>query len=226
MKVKLLSILLVLCGLGLFSCSGDDEYYSCDPEANEWAKDNLDDIRKMTRSEWLNVDVGLQRAAYVAFVPDQKKNFWMQKMDEALKLNWNEKEKAHLKEIQNYLSRNINFSTETTKEENIFIYKWIEYAREELGWTDKIIYALIFDGRFLINTEGDLKVDFQKTTTLKTMGEQDCDCNYDAVFTKCSNMIGFKCYKGGLDPKNPCREKKKGCGAFWNSPCDGECYPG
>lgn len=50
MKMKK-SLLIVTILLGMLSCQQDDELiYSCDPVEDAWAKENLDDIRTMTRA--------------------------------------------------------------------------------------------------------------------------------------------------------------------------------
>ncbi|WP_029904861.1 bacteriocin fulvocin C-related protein [Prevotella sp. 10(H)] len=231
MKIKLLSIFIVLCGFGLFSCSGDDEYYSCDPEANEWAKDNLDDIRKMTRSEWLNVDVDLQKVAYLAFTAKQKQVFWLEKTNEIMALGWSDMEAEHLKKAYNFFNNNLDFfdddipSEQILKEADIFFYKWSEFAKDRLGWNDNLISSMYMEGYKLLDKEGNMEIAQISTKRLKFYSESSkCDCLTNPTIGQpesCNKNNNKQC----MGVQVSICKGKKGCSWAWQTDCDGRCYP-
>lgn len=44
----------------------------------------------MTRSEWKNLNEDVKRGCFVAFTQEQKIEFWRDKFNEILELNWNQ----------------------------------------------------------------------------------------------------------------------------------------
>lgn len=130
------------------SCS--KEYYSCDQEVNNWVCNNLDNISKMTRKDWLEVsDVTYQRGIYNAFLVDQKINLWVGKIEELLGLNWSSAEKEHLIKLQVAIKENVNwFLVNCIEEEqdkkDMFMYQWIDYATNKLNWQKELIYSIAF----------------------------------------------------------------------------------
>jgi hypothetical protein len=213
----------------MYSCSGEDDVFSCDPEANEWAKENLDDIRQMTRADWLNVSENLQRAAYVAFTPEQKQSLWVGKLNEILRnVVWTPQEKTHIEYILSLISENSSlFDKNTNKEDldkiEIELYKWKEYAIEELGWTPMFLSSITTTPHFM-NAERQIVVNETLVSRLKSGGETECDCNSSSpsegsssgnwlcnhVFNRCKTDSG-------------CTKTSWGCGDFWYSGCDGTC---
>ncbi|MCY6360721.1 hypothetical protein OXV74_21995 [Bacteroides thetaiotaomicron] len=90
------SLLVILLSILCFSCE-KEEFYSCNPKADQWVKDNLNEIRTMTRKEWINIDdVIYQKAAFTAFTTKQRHDLWVRKFDEILTLDLTEQEQSHL----------------------------------------------------------------------------------------------------------------------------------
>lgn len=67
-----------------------------DSVSEVWAEANKDRITKMTRSEWLKLPTdGIRRAAYTRFTPEQRVQFWKDKLtDIAADDKLSEKERA------------------------------------------------------------------------------------------------------------------------------------
>ena len=100
MKKNVILSCVLLVVLSMISCVEDEQMYSCNKTINDWAKSNLSEIRSMTMSDWLLIpEVNYQRAAYVAFTPTQKLNFWIEKLNSVLQMDWDEKERKHIKEM-------------------------------------------------------------------------------------------------------------------------------
>ena len=229
-KIIFGSLLFILTGY-LVSC--DNHLYSCDPFADAWVKDNLEDIKGMTRGTWLKLDENqtVKRATYAAFNPENQRKFWEQKIWEVINgFNWTEKEKDHLNLLLDYVHMTDVFDRKEVPEEfELFVYKWNEYAITELGWTRKLIYGIIADGNRLLdkdgNTEG-IPEDGIGQKRIKTGSEDDglSDCS-------CSQMSDWCDIFGEIPPSvvscnsnnYKCKTMNNGCGTFWQFPCDGIC---
>lgn len=227
MKMKIFYLTTAIFMLFVSSCTSeyDEVAYSCNPEINDWAKQNLSEIQTMSRSEWLYIDnPSYQRAALVAFTPEQKYKFWLLKMEEVLELSWKPEETAHIKDVIELLHRNSfifqdNYSDENRKQYDIELYQWVEKAKKELGWSDLLIAALIADGNRVVDTKGTLDISMVKNTLKKTRAEAECDCNLDNVlWTTCGGLFGGSC------ERYSCEKTIEGCGAFGREECDGICY--
>lgn len=213
--------------LTVISCSKDD-LYSCDPVINQWTKSNLQSIKTMTRSNWVSVgDISRQRAIYNAFTPEQKINLWKGKIQETLELDWSADERAHLEAVLTFINENPNFfgnKEDLTEQEqdnyDLFFYNWREYAKTTFGWSDKLLYGIIYTPEKIADKEGNLApVPFAANNVISTReggsgGTQRCDCqtaddnkyrcpNYCSTGRSCTVAIG--------------------CGYLWVEKCNGLC---
>jgi hypothetical protein len=209
---------MVMC-LALSSCSQDEEIYSCDKEVNAWVKENLSDIQQMSRAEWLSLDENLKGPAFGAFTAIQKNVFWKEKMKEVQIFDWNEQEISHLNLLleaieQNFVWFDINNRTESDIEQlDIFAYKWIEYAEEELGWNKNLIGSIIASGNKLLDKNGTIMIKTTSTIRLKSSSEPACTCSTESDW--CS--LNAYCKNDG------CTETHY-CGTLLLYDCDGRCY--
>ena len=154
MCLGIASIIFVGCNNTL-----DEVYYSCNKEADKWAKENIVDIQKMTRTDWERIsDYSYQKAAYNAFTAEQKSTFWIERIEEIMLLDWNEDEINHLTDLLQFVKNHVSvFENDSdTKEADIYSYKWIDYARNNLNWTDYTIYAVTMSGYKMIDKSGTL----------------------------------------------------------------------
>jgi len=225
MKQRIIYVCVLLVSMAMFSCSQDEEVYSCDKEVDTWVKENLDDIRHMDRSKWLELDERVSRAVYIAFAPEQKQIFWQQKIQEVLSLNWNESEKEHIVAFYETVKSNPDwFDLDTSIREKcfedfeLFKYRWTEYAKEELGWTLSQIASIAYTGNKMIDESG--KIQFKNNgLRLKSDSEVDCDCNWT---TNICGLYYQACGRNGQGGVN-CREKSPGCGFLLRDECNGLC---
>lgn len=152
---------MALLTLSLKSYGQDNKtVYSCDPEINEWVKANLDKIHKMSRTEWLLLDEMKGRAVFAAFTPQQQQDFWQTKIKEVLALDWKTEERTHIQKLGNFFKEHFfifsNHSPESEKVLVDFCMKWASEAKEQLGWDDKIVYAIVMSGAKVLDTKGNL----------------------------------------------------------------------
>ncbi len=229
MKRMLLLVFLIIDFI-FFSCSKEGGIYSCNPEINEFVVENLSEIQVLNRSEFIEVDKTLQLAFFKALIPERKQAVWLGKMDELLHLNWTPLEREHIKQAYNMLQNNLKWYEEPEKYEDdidIYCYKWVEYAKEKLGWNNEFIYFTVIDPNPITKTE-DNKLLFtnsnnsmMEVTSIKVMGEStegppttDCTCNTGANLCGSSLMT---CKKWNCIPT-------RGCGTWGMSTCDGGCF--
>lgn len=73
-------------------------YYSCNREIDHWVRENINNISKITREDFLAYrnDVDRQKAIYAALSPEQKTHLWKAKIEDVLSLSWSEKERMHI----------------------------------------------------------------------------------------------------------------------------------
>ena len=211
------------------SCSQSEEiFYSCDKTQDEWVKENLSEIRQMTRSEWLQVDKSMAAPIYRAFTPQQRIDFWRERFDEIMELPWNDAELAHIQSLVDFMNSNLhifqgNLSVEDEDAMDLFAYKWQQYAVEQLGWEEKVGLTIMMSGDKLKNTKGDIEetsIGLYSKAVLSTRSEDfseffDCNCHYANVLTKC--FPSMRCEKNG------CNYLETGCGLLMGKSCDGLC---
>lgn len=233
MKKNILLICLSI--FALLSCSSNDEtVYSCDPNVNNWAKANIKQIQSMKRSEWLDLDKSKQRAACIAFTPEEKYNFWLEKLNEVLTLNWSEDEKKHISELYNWVSQNPDIFKITNIESDEFanfekyMYQWSEDGKSKFGWNKQILSAIAMDGNKMIDTTGNMekrntvKSNIRFKVTSEAIGAgKTCDCNTSHNFCD-NNLSGDKA--DCIDTRtSKCIYKGNGCGWLVLEPCNGYC---
>jgi len=225
MKQKIIYICALFASFAFFSCSQDGEIFSCDKDVNAWVKENLAEIRQMDRAEWLKLDEVVKGPAFAAFTPNQKKSFWEAKLQKVMLLDWNEKELEHLNLLYKTVQTNpdwFNLILPSEKDDavveslEVFMFKWIEYAKECLEWDRNLIGAIVASGNDLINKNGLLASNSSSSIRLKDGSElsnRTCDCSLDSDWC---NKILFTCKDDGcwIVPY---------CGTFLLYRCDGYC---
>lgn len=223
-KIFILTVLSVLC----FSCE-KEEFYSCNPDADKWVKDNLNEVQIMKRSEWVNIDnITYQKAAFNAFTTKQRHELWIKKIDEVLVSNLTERERLHIllmsEEIKNRSQWFDDDLVEKHRDQmDLFTHKWIEIAKDTLNWTAQDIYSLIGTPE---TVRRDSKGNIRTTTLMyssnvKNPGEgygDVCDCGNDSEYLACPAISGLEC-----KVTNECTVTERGCGAWWMNTCWGKC---
>ncbi len=222
MKKKLFFYAFLFVTIILSGCQSE-EIYSCNPEINEWVHDNLDEIRAMSRSTWNHLDESVKRATFRAFTQQQKIDFWKDKLNEVLQMDWNDEEKAHIAIILNYIDKNpqiFNRAKEMTDEEqekmDIFFYKWVEDAKIRLNWDMPLIKGIVATGNTLVDKSGKIRTSTQSKAIVKSSGESECECEIDQFIAWCITMDCEKSRSG-------CEKLPDGCGFLLSYPCDGTC---
>lgn len=101
----------------------------------------------MKVAEWYSInDIVYQKAAYVAFDSNQRKELWLSKLQETLKLDWTNAEKEHISKLIYLIEDNSNlFDNKVSVDDktDLAIYQWKEYALEQLRWDHELIFSII-----------------------------------------------------------------------------------
>lgn len=97
------------------------------------------------------------------------------------------------------------------KDTQVYIYKWITYAKEELGWSKNLIGGIIASGNKLVDNQGNQEVNSESYVRLKS-GKEVCNCNITYDF----------CYQTE-DCKDTSCEERNYCGILLLSKCNGYC---
>lgn len=223
--ILIASLLTLLFHLLLVSCSQDEDVYSCNPEINDWVKENKTYIQSLSRAEWYTLDYNVSHASYIAFTPSQKVEFWKEKFEEVKLLDWTYEELAHIQEVEDYTIDNTQYFREGNLSEDeldsieTFFAKWLRLGEKKFGWTKQTGMAIVGTGFKMIDKEGNLLLPERNNDTMSipvmTMKtEVDCNCNKKSLIS---------CFPLGSCEDSECIETWNGCGFLWVAPCDGRC---
>lgn len=155
-KVKYLLVLVM--SIFSFSCQKSN-MYSCDPDIERWANENVLEISRMSRMQFLNLKKdSYKRAAYRIFDTEKKREIWNEKYQELEKLDWSEVEWKHIELIYSLIldyEKSIFTSIDLNNNDEllIFIYRWQEYANNTLGWNKKQIHAICYSIEKVLNKQ-------------------------------------------------------------------------
>lgn len=125
-----------------------------DSVSEAWAETNKDKITKMTRSEWLKLPTdGIRRAAYTRFTPEQRVQFWKDKLtDIAADDKLSEEEKSHVMKLHDFIVSHQDLFTgkpitpEQETEVNTFMEDWMQTAERQFKWSRRMVYSIAASG--------------------------------------------------------------------------------
>jgi hypothetical protein len=131
-----------------------------------WAEASKDEIQKMDWNDWLKLDGDHRLPAFGQLKPEQQRSFWLQKIEDASKLDWDAASLAHIHKLLDAINTNNNWFMAKTDEErevmqgelSAFFNGWAKFAMTELNWSNKLIYALVMDLGKVTDKEGNLDV--------------------------------------------------------------------
>jgi hypothetical protein len=224
MKVRFLFLVMLL-SISLIACSQENDraMFSCDEEIEAQIRENLAEIRTYSREQYLraaNGDREWEISLWMAITPEQRKAFKVEKLEETLLLNWNERESEHIRSMLDFVKATEFFDFEKypvpPKEAEILEYRWVKYAQEELNWSDAIIYSVgvtlypatdtVGGVQTLENNEYKLP---RSTSSAETI--RNCVCSYSYECPASRSCIETNCHV------------VRRCGSFGFATCYGEC---
>ena len=214
----------------LSSCSSDALVYSCDKEVDVWVKKNMTEIAQMDRIQWVNSgNIDYQRATYRAFTPEQRQSLWAGKFKEILNdIVWTLEETKHIEYMLDFITENLNLfeneiSQDVMDEFEIVLFKWKEYAVEELGWTPQLLFAIINTPQSM-NADREIAIVENPVVRLRNGTEKDCNANCSQLTEEDSSGNWYVCPAFFHKCKSgECNVTSSGCGTFWMYKCNGTC---
>ena len=210
------------------SCSQDEVFYSCNEEEDAFVKDNLKEVQKMTRGEWLESSQDLKLPMYRAFTAEKKQQFWKEKIEKVMNgYDWTEEELSHLVKLYDAINEHKcwfvdekRMSENELEEFELHGYRWTEYAKNELLWSDRLVGSIVYIGEDIeiVDKEPIVKsITFVSKRRIRSAKESlfgDCNCTYR------SDMF---CPGGCKEGPGICDKTETGCGYLLGSPCTGFC---
>lgn len=216
----------IISAFGLSSCSDqDDMVFSCDESVNLWAKENIAEIREMNRAEWKTLSASKKRAAYVAFTPQQKISFWKEKLTNVMSMDWTKEEQAHIKLVYDFVNEHPDFfggdglTDEQLNVLDLFFYKWIDVAKNELGWDMKLMAAVAASGEDVVVQRSKVG---PKSAIVDGFNDNmdnmnSCQCNTKILSDFCNIS------SQGVCEDTDCEGSDFGCGWLLLEDCNGRC---
>ncbi len=153
-KLTFQLVLFISLSFTLFSCKTTQNkkevkqhFSSTSKELMTWISENNDKVQKMPAKELGKYKRMEQKEIFLAMTPKNKQRVWVEHTEDILKLDWNKKEKKHLKKLHQYLKENKTLfddkqSKKEKKEFDNFMKNWYQYATDELKWTRKTLYYI------------------------------------------------------------------------------------
>jgi lipoprotein len=223
--IRNLLIILSL-GLFLFSCSEEQEVvYSCDQKENAWVKQHLNEIRKMSRTNWLSLPANLEIPVFRAFSQKQKLQVWNEKLNETTEILRNSAEISHINKVKQFINDNPSLfdgdKLSESEEEKIekFFYSWAKEGEKRFNWNKSTIYSIVGTCRPITNQKNR---GIKLLSTVPRVDFINPGLNYKC---NCHKKCLIACFPETVfcesDPD--CEETNKGCGWVFAQECDGRC---
>ena len=222
--------ILILASILTSSCK-KEHLYSCDSVIDEWVIENYDELKQLNRESLLSLrSNSYRRAAYRTLSIQKKKDIWKDKYLELEKLDWTIQEWLHIQKIYSLilLDEEVSILNMDHIENNdsllIQIYRWEEYARENLKWTKKQIYAICYTPEIVLNRQGDLYYNIDSDVEVLTRSEYGFGCSCSQISSYCDILEHEgPDYTYCKTPNGGSCVPSEGCGLFWLFTCDGMC---
>lgn len=216
MRHYFLLILISFSIIALSSCE-KEQYYSCDPEIDNWVKNNLSTIDKINRTKLIQKDLAYQKAIFRASSKEKKAQFWYDKLGEVMQLSWSTEELEHIELLRMSISADW-FDVKIKKDEssymkiNSFIDNWINEGQIKFGWSKELFNGMICRLEKLKDMKGNLDMKDELKTENPDTGSP-CGCSRESDW----------CGEDETCTKSSCKETVSGCGTFWWHECNGKC---
>lgn len=235
-KSSYLFMAVILMSIAIISCQKEKKL-SCDPNINDWAKENLSIYETSDRVDFVALPFFRQKAVYIGLSGDSKIRIWKGKLNlvkqQCLLSN---SELIEYTKLINSLKPEY-FDTEKGKTElRARTEQWVLKMQKEYSWDEYKIYEYLeswmteeertrsFFLESVVQTRGDgidtslidtIPIDTTVVDTAEVA--PPCECRSDIY---CKQKRYEECYSD--NKKFKCTEVE-GCGLWGNDPCTGIC---
>lgn len=229
MKKIVRKSMFVLSFVGLIcivSCKKEKQF-SCDPEIDSWAKENVVRFQEITREQLATLPIPLAQAAYRTLTPEKKFEFWQEKLD-IVYSKWDAPVREMIDDMRSHMSITwfdpdmgaiekdyINFwestmLTEWMDSTNYYLNFCMIYTEEELNTLE---YSTGSSNFSWANVPSELMAKYLPSNTKSGGGGTGaCYCEWDSTCREDEKCIGTNCNR-----------TIEGCGFAWLSPCTKIC---
>ena len=95
------------------------------------------------------------RVAFGELTPTQRQLVWNDKLAEVLTLGWNDAEKAHIAKLADAVAAHKDWFEDTyTDAMDTWTRQWMAEGKENFGWSEKTLYAIIATPFSMLSTDG------------------------------------------------------------------------
>ena len=213
--------------LGMVSCKKEKQY-SCNPEINNWAQQNVDRFQIMTREQLATLPLPLAQAAYRTLAPEKKYEFWNEKFD-IVYSQWDEPVREMIDDMKSHIDvtwfdpdSGIIDRDYIDSWEKTMLTEWMDSTSHYLSfctiYTEDELNALEYSAYnsddFWIEIPSELLKITMPSKTYPGGGSGFCTCKWNSYCSKEEACTGTNCKK-----------KLEGCGVGWLEPCTKVCEP-
>jgi len=219
-----LSFLGLLC---IVSCKKEKQF-SCDPEIDSWAKENVVRFQEITREQLATLPIQLAQAAYRTLTPEKKFEFWQEKFD-IVYSKWDAPVREMIDDMRSHMSvawfdpeLGVIDRDYINSWENVMLTEWMDSTYYHLSfcmiYTEEELNALEYStgnsNSSWANVPSELMAKYLPSNTKSGGGGAGaCYCEWDSTCREEDE----KC----IDPN--CHRTIEGCGFAWLSPCTKIC---
>ena len=206
------------------SCTNEENFvYSCNEDLNNWAKENILEIQKMTRKEWKALEEEKKKPAYAAFTKQQRITFWEEKFKELKTLNWSEEEWKHIEKLQEFTKNHHEFfsgkklTDDQSDELHAFCYSWCKEAMDRFGWSELSCAAIVASGEEVKSKNEPMSKGSNDPIIIDDPDRTpNCSCH-------AGNILFTTCFNGEVCEETDCIGSSPGCGFILWEDCNGLC---
>jgi hypothetical protein len=214
-------MLIGVCVFVINACQKDEiNQFSSNKGIERKIQKNIEYYTNLSREEWKDLPDEMKIPVYRTFSPVGKYNFWIEKQQEILQLEWKDVEIIHIELLFSIFEGNYSFFEDGYVEDNekeserviFFVNQWENYAITDLNWNRTLIYALCGSG----DEVSKIIRQIEENEYTETRG--DCGCSQKSDFCDIFGEARVYCLDGP-----GCTRAPGGCGFFWLFKCNGIC---
>ena len=209
---------ILFCVFAFSSCMQDQMEFSCDPVINEYISNHQEEFVQYTVIDLAASEPLVQQPIFRSFTPEQKRDIWLQKIQFLLDNEpYTDAEYVHVEKLLDHLHENYFSKENLVLEASLrskFETEWINFAKSNLGWSDKNIAFVVFR---VYTNHVQFDAEMNTLITIKQIALADsemstCNCNTNMDY----------CPQGIICKIGDC-QMTTGCGWLWSESCDGRC---
>ena len=160
--MKYITKFLSLAAILIISACHSSQQISNQPrDKQQWLSENGKKIQRMSRQDYCKLDRQHQLWAWPVLSPKQRRQFWLEKIDEVQKsFTWTNEEAAHIRSLSEFINTHkalFDFNAkgyEKSHKEYSEFFTWWYQKGEELGWSKRLMQGIAESLNRLVNKDG------------------------------------------------------------------------